>query len=85
MATGDPVCPIHGMVRCRCRELGLLAGVDMTGNFTVLTPEKEERLRKLEEFYREVRRIANSADLHNHTNIYKALSKIDPRWNEGPN
>ena len=57
----------------------------MTGNFTVLSAEQEERLRKLEAFYAEIRRIANSANLNNHDNVYRALSKIDPKWNEGPN
>lgn len=53
----------------------------MTG-FTVLSSDLEARLRKLEAFYAEVRDIANSAKLHDHNFIYRALSKVNPKWNE---
>lgn len=52
-------------------------------NFTVLTPEQEERLRKLEEFYAEIRLLANTANLNEYPRIYHALSQVDPHWNEG--
>lgn len=55
----------------------------MSGNFTVLTPEQEERLRKLEEFYAEMRLLANTSNLNEYPRIYHALSRVDPRWNEG--
>lgn len=55
----------------------------MTGNFTVLSKEQEERLRKLEEFYAEIRRLANSASLNEYPLVYQALSKVEPRWGEG--
>lgn len=51
-------------------------------DFTVLTPEQEERLRKLEEFYREIQLLANTANLNEYPRIYDALSRVDPRWNE---
>jgi hypothetical protein len=54
----------------------------MTGNFTVLSPEQEERLRKLEAFYTEIRRLARSANLNQFPLIYAALSDLDPKWNE---
>ena len=54
----------------------------MSGNFTVLTPEREERLRKLEEFYQEICLLANTANLNEYPRIYHALSQIDPNWNE---
>ncbi len=96
MPTGDPWCPVHGYTPCRCRELQLIAfgvGVgksvywenQMSGNFTVLTPEQEERLNKLEAFYREIRRLANSSNLNEYPLVYQALSKVDPKWNEGSN
>ena len=53
----------------------------MSGNFTVLTPEQEERLRKLEEFYQTVRRLANTANLNEYPLVYQALSQVDPHWN----
>jgi hypothetical protein len=53
----------------------------MSGNFTVLTPEQEERLRKLEAFYAEIRRLANSANLNEYPHVYHALSQVDPKWN----
>lgn len=55
----------------------------MSGNFTVLTPEQEERLRKLEEFFAEIRLLANTANLNEYPRIYSALSQVDPYWNEG--
>lgn len=54
----------------------------MSGNFTVLTPEQEERLRKLEEFYAEIRRLANTANLNEYPLVYQALSKVDSKWNK---
>ena len=53
----------------------------MSGNFTVLTPEQEERLRKLEAFYQEIRKQAVSANLNNVYAIYEALSAVDREWN----
>lgn len=55
----------------------------MSGNFTVLSQEQEERLRKLEEFYAEIRRLANTANLNEYPLVYQALSKVEPKWNEG--
>jgi hypothetical protein len=55
----------------------------MTGNFTVLTAEQEERLRKLELFYRQIRELARGANLNQYPLIYAALSDLDPNWNEG--
>lgn len=49
-------------------------------DFTVLTPEQEERLRKLEEFYAEIKRLACSSNLNEYPLVYQALSKIDPNW-----
>lgn len=57
----------------------------MTGNFTVLDKEKEERLRKLEEFYREIQLLANTANLNEYPRVYDALSRVDPHWNESSN
>lgn len=54
-------------------------------NFTVLTPEQEERLRKLEAFYATIRHLANSANLNEYPLVYQALSAVDPKWNEGSN
>lgn len=54
----------------------------MTGNFTVLTPEQEERLRKLEAFYAEIRRLANSSNLNEYPLVYAALSEVNPKWNQ---
>ena len=80
MATGDPWCEIHEFAPCRCHEF---RGLKMTGNFTVLTPEQEERLRKLEEFFAEIRLLANTANLNEYPRIYDALSRVEPNWNEG--
>lgn len=55
----------------------------MTGNFTVLSAEQEERLRKLELFYRQIRELARGANLNQYPLIYAALSDLDPKWNEG--
>jgi hypothetical protein len=57
----------------------------MSGNFTVLNEYEAQRLKKLENFYQEIRRIANSSNLAKAYPVYEALSKIDPKWNEGPN
>jgi hypothetical protein len=56
----------------------------MSGNFTVLTPEQEERLRKLEFFYRQIRELACETNLNQFPLIYRALSEVNPKWNEGP-
>lgn len=50
-------------------------------DFTVLTPEQEERLRKLEEFYREIQDLACSSNLNQYPLVYQALSKVDRDWN----
>ena len=55
----------------------------MSGNFTVMTPEQEERLKRLELFYRQMRELARSSNLNQYPLIYQALSEVDPRWNEG--
>jgi len=52
----------------------------MSGNFTVLSPEQEERLRKLEAFYAEIRKIANESNLFKAFPVYEALSKVDRNW-----
>lgn len=54
----------------------------MSGNFTVLTEDQEKRIRKLEAFYAEVRDIANSHKLNDHNFVYRALSKVNPKWNQ---
>lgn len=82
MATGDPWCATHGFTPCRCHEF---RGMAMSGNFTVLTPEQEERLRKLETFYSMIRQLANTSNLNQYPLIYQALSQVDPKWNEGSN
>lgn len=53
----------------------------MTGNFTVLTPEIEERLRMLENFYTEIRTLAQTNRLNEIKPIYEQLTLIDPNWN----
>jgi len=55
----------------------------MSGNFTVLTPEQEERLKKLELFYRQMRELARGTNLNQYPLVYEALSGVDPKWNEG--
>jgi len=55
----------------------------MNGNFTVLSPEQEERLRKLENFYANIRELAVGADLNKVVPVYEALSEVDPNWNYG--
>lgn len=55
----------------------------MNGDFTVLTHEQEERLKKLEFFYRQIRELARGANLNQYPLIYAALSDLDPKWNEG--
>jgi hypothetical protein len=55
----------------------------MSGNFTVLTPEQEERAKRLETFYSKMRQLANSSNLNQYPLIYQALSEVDPKWNEG--
>lgn len=55
----------------------------MSGNFTVMTPEQEERLRKLEDFYQEIQLLANTSNLNEYPRVYRALSQVDPNWNEG--
>jgi len=52
----------------------------MTGNFTVMTPEQEERLRKLETFYATILELALSTNLYKTVPIYEALSKVDEKW-----
>ena len=52
----------------------------MNNDFTVFTSEQEERLRKLEEFYAEIRKIAVECNLNEVTRIYNALSKMNPNW-----
>jgi hypothetical protein len=53
----------------------------MTG-FTVLSKDQELRVRKLEAFYAEIRRLANSANLNDHRLVYDALTQVNPNWNE---
>ncbi len=53
----------------------------MNGNFTVLTPEQEERLRKLEAFYAEIKELACISNLNEYRLIYSALSEVDRDWN----
>jgi hypothetical protein len=53
----------------------------MTGNFTVLSAEQEERLKKLEAFYQEIRKQAVCSNLNNVYAIYEALSAVDSKWN----
>lgn len=55
----------------------------MSGNFTVMTPEQEERLRKLETFYGMIRELAVTANLNQVVPIYEALSMVDPLWRMG--
>ncbi len=50
-------------------------------NFTVLNPEQEERLRKLEAFYAEIRELACTANLNQYPLVYHALSQVDRDWN----
>lgn len=57
--------------------------MNMNGNFTVLSPEQEERLRKLENFYANIRELAVGADLNKVVPVYEALSEVDPNWNYG--
>ena len=52
-------------------------------DFTVLTPEQEERSKKLELFYRQIRELARSSNLNQYPLVYEALSGVDPKWNEG--
>lgn len=52
----------------------------MSGNFTVMTPEQEERLRKLEEFYATIRQVALKSNLYEDSTLATALSKVDPLW-----
>lgn len=54
----------------------------MSGNFTVLTPEQEERVKKLEAFYEEVRKIAIETNLFKAYPVYEALSKVNPYWKD---
>jgi hypothetical protein len=54
----------------------------MSGNFTVLSPEEEERVRKLEAFYKTIRALAVKTNLNKTTLIYEALSEVNPNWNE---
>ena len=79
MATGDPWCEVHQFAPCRCHEF---RGLNMSGNFTVLTPEQEERLRKLEAFHSRICELANKSSLYEVVEIYKALSKVNPNWDE---
>jgi hypothetical protein len=51
----------------------------MTGNFTVLTPEQEERLRKLEVFHTTIRELVLTSNLYYNT-VEEALSKVDEKW-----
>lgn len=53
----------------------------MNGDFTVLTPEQEDRLLKLEEFYATILRLAQYQELYKQTPVYEALSKVNPQWN----
>jgi hypothetical protein len=55
----------------------------MSGNFTVITPEQEERVRKLEEFYATILDLALSTNLYKTIPIYEALSKVNPTWRVG--
>jgi spore cortex formation protein SpoVR/YcgB (stage V sporulation) len=52
-------------------------------DFTVMTPEQEERSKKLELFYRQIRELARSSNLNQYPLVYEALSGVDPKWNEG--
>lgn len=54
----------------------------MNGNFTVLTEDQEIRIKKLEAFYTEIRRLANSSNLNEYPLIYAALSEVNPKWNQ---
>ena len=54
----------------------------MSGNFTVLSPEEEARIRKLEAFYKTIRDLAVKTNLNKTTLIYEALSEVNPNWNE---
>lgn len=54
----------------------------MSGNFTVLSPEEEERVRKLEAFYKTIRDLAVKTNLNKTTLIYEALFEVNPNWNE---
>jgi hypothetical protein len=54
----------------------------MSGNFTVLSPEEEARVRKLEAFYKTIRDLAVKTNLNKTTLIYEALSEVNPNWNE---
>ena len=49
-------------------------------NFTVLTREQEERLRKLEVFHSTIRELALTTNLHKTIPIYEALSAVDEKW-----
>jgi hypothetical protein len=55
----------------------------MSGNFTVLSQEQEERLRKLEAFFATIRDLANKTNLYKTAPVYEALSEVDPNWNYG--
>jgi hypothetical protein len=52
----------------------------MSGNFTVMTPEQEQRLRKLEVFHSTIRELALTTNLYKTIPIYEALSAVDEKW-----
>ena len=56
----------------------------MSGNFTVLTPEQEERVRKLETFYATIQELALSTNLYKTVPIYEALTAVNPQWRLAP-
>ena len=57
--------------------------MNMNGNFTVLSSEQEERLRKLEAFFATIRDLANKTNLYKTIPVYEALTEVDPNWNYG--
>ena len=54
----------------------------MTGNFRVMNSEEESYYASLIVFYETIRDLANKTNLNQTQKIYKALSDVNPKWNE---
>ena len=56
----------------------------MSGNFTVMSPEQEERLRKLEAFYKAVGELVKESGAPNYTvnreYLKEELRAVDSNW-----
>jgi len=74
--TGDPYCPIHGMMPCRCHELRQY-GIDPfapryfvpMNDFTVLHGDELDKLRKLEGFYMAVQGLVETTEQFHADNV----------------